>query len=91
MKKRVKCTHYKIIQKPATRKIQNNKTLTRSDTMFENKKVLILGLARSGIAAAKFLKKRNCEVIINDKKEKEDEKLLKELNDRVFLCLRSLL
>lgn len=81
MKKRVKCTHYKIIQKPATRKIQNNKTLTRSDTMFENKKVLILGLARSGIAAAKFLKKRNCEVIINDKKEKEDEKLLKELND----------
>lgn len=49
--------------------------------MFENKKVLILGLARSGIAAAKFLKKRNCEVIINDKKEKEDEKLLKELND----------
>ena len=49
--------------------------------MFENKKILILGLARSGIAAAKFLKKRNCEVIVNDKKEKEDEKLLKELND----------
>ena len=49
--------------------------------MFENKKVLILGLARSGIAAAKFLKKRNCEVIVNDKKETEDEKTLKELND----------
>ena len=38
--------------------------------MFENKNIVILGLARSGIAAAKFLRKRNCNVIVNDKKEK---------------------
>ncbi len=47
--------------------------------MFENKKVIILGLARSGIAAAKFLKKRNCEVIVNDKKLEEDKNILNEL------------
>ena len=37
--------------------------------MFENKKVLILGLARSGYACAKFLVKRGNEVILNDGKE----------------------
>lgn len=47
--------------------------------MFENKNIVILGLARSGIAAAKFLRKRNCNVIVNDKKEKEDESILNEL------------
>ena len=48
--------------------------------MFENKNIVILGLARSGIAAAKFLRKRNCNVIVNDKKEKEDESILNELD-----------
>lgn len=48
--------------------------------MFENKKVLILGLARSGIAAAKFLSKRGCSIIINDKKESENNEILEELN-----------
>ena len=46
--------------------------------MFENKKILILGLARSGVSAAKFLAKNN-EVVINDKVEKYDESILKEL------------
>ncbi len=48
--------------------------------MFENKNILILGLARSGIAAAKFLVKRGCSVTVNDKKETEDENILKELS-----------
>lgn len=41
--------------------------------MFENKKVVVLGMARSGLAAAEFLRRRNCEVIINDIKEIDDE------------------
>lgn len=49
--------------------------------MFENKNILILGLARSGIAAAKFLAKRNCKITINDLKESYDEKVLQELKD----------
>lgn len=48
--------------------------------MFDNKKIVVLGLARSGIAASKFLRKRNCEVIVNDKKETEDEGILDELD-----------
>ena len=37
--------------------------------MFENKKILILGFARSGYDAAKFLIKRNNEVIVPDQNE----------------------
>ena len=53
--------------------------------MFENKKILILGLARSGYAAALTLKKLNCEVIVNDyntedKLDRNQIKKLKELN-----------
>jgi len=40
--------------------------------MFENKKIVILGFARSGYEAAKFLIKRNNEVILNDGKELQD-------------------
>lgn len=49
--------------------------------MFENKKVLILGLARSGYEAAKYLAKRNNEVILNDYKEEslQDSKQVEEL------------
>ena len=36
------------------------------DIMFQNKKILILGMARSGYQAAKYLKKRGNEVILND-------------------------
>ncbi len=39
--------------------------------MFENKKVFILGLARSGFAAAKYLIKHNNEVVLNDGKEED--------------------
>ena len=49
--------------------------------MFENKNIVVLGLARSGIAAAKFLRKRNCNVTVNDMKKEEKEEVLKELND----------
>jgi len=41
--------------------------------MFENKKIFILGLARSGFAAAKYLIKHNNEVILNDGKEEEKQ------------------
>ena len=34
--------------------------------MFENKKIFILGMARSGYEAAKVLAKRNNIVIVND-------------------------
>lgn len=40
--------------------------------MFENKKILILGFARSGYESAKFLIKRGNEVILNDGKELQE-------------------
>ena len=51
--------------------------------MFENKKILILGMARSGVAAARILIKMNNEVIINDIKDEEnhDKKVINELKD----------
>lgn len=51
--------------------------------MFQNNKILILGMARSGYAAAKFLKKRGNEVVLNDAKEeeKQDSIQVKELRD----------
>ena len=49
--------------------------------MFENKKVLILGMARSGVAAAKTLIKRNNVVVINDIKEDHDKKIVNELEE----------
>ena len=39
--------------------------------MFENKKVLILGMARSGYEAAKVLIQKNNKVILNDFKEEK--------------------
>ena len=49
--------------------------------MFENKKIFILGLARSGFAAAKYLIKHNNEVILNDGKEEDklDKSQIEEL------------
>ena len=51
--------------------------------MFNNKKILILGLARSGPAAARVLVKKGCQVIVNDLKEESfhDQKVIKELKD----------
>ena len=58
--------------------------------MFKNKKILILGMARSGVAAAKILIDRNNQVIINDNKEESfhnafDIIKLKELGCRLVL------
>ena len=49
--------------------------------MFENKKILILGMARSGYEAAKYLSKHNNTIILNDggSREKQDEEKIKEL------------
>lgn len=47
--------------------------------MFENKKILILGMARSGVAASKVLIKKHNQVIINDIKDNQDSKLIEEL------------
>ena len=49
--------------------------------MFENNKIFILGFARSGYEAAKFLIKRGNEVLINDGKEaeKQDQNKIEEL------------
>ena len=53
--------------------------------MYLNKKILILGAARSGTACARILSKLNCEIILNDSKEEnllnqENIRELKELN-----------
>lgn len=51
--------------------------------MFENKKILILGMARSGYQVAKFLAKRKNIVILNDGKEEKfhDSEQVKELRE----------
>ena len=51
--------------------------------MFRKEKVLILGLARSGVSCAKLLRERGNYVVVNDSKEKEefDSSLIKELED----------
>lgn len=47
--------------------------------MFENCKIIILGMARSGYEAAKVLSSRNNEIILNDKNNEQDENNVKEL------------
>ena len=49
--------------------------------MFENKKIFILGLARSGYQAAKYLSKFNNDILLNDgkAKEKQDPSQIEEL------------
>ena len=51
--------------------------------MFQNKKILILGLARSGYQAAKLLIKRGNKVYLNDYKEedKQDQEQVEELRN----------
>lgn len=55
--------------------------------MIENKKILVLGMARSGIAVAKLLAKYFNEILITDLKEQEESILreLKELNIKVVI------
>jgi len=47
--------------------------------MFENKKIVILGFARSGYEAAKLLAKRGNQVVLNDLKENHEEDKILEL------------
>ena len=42
--------------------------------MFQNKKILILGMARSGYEAAKYLSKLDNTVVLNDGKEEKKTK-----------------
>lgn len=49
--------------------------------MFKNKKLFIIGLARSGYSAAKFLAKRGNEVVLSESNVNQDEKVIKELED----------
>ena len=51
--------------------------------MFENKKIFILGMARSGTSCAKLLIKMGCSVLLNDFKEEKthDQDQIKELKD----------
>ena len=49
--------------------------------MFTNNKILILGFARSGYDAAKFLLKRGNEVYLTDMKEDHDKEQMKELEE----------
>ena len=48
--------------------------------MFRDKKIFILGMARSGYAASKLLKKYNNEILITDKNDQNEEQL-RELED----------
>jgi UDP-N-acetylmuramoylalanine--D-glutamate ligase len=47
--------------------------------MFENKKIFILGFARSGYEAAKLLAKRGNEIVLNDMKVEQDKDKVDEL------------
>ena len=48
--------------------------------MFKDKKILILGMARSGYEVAKLLSSHNCNILVTDGKE-QDEERVKELNE----------
>ena len=48
--------------------------------MYDNKKMFILGMARSGYEVAKVLAKHNCDIVITDMKEQDNDKV-KELKE----------
>jgi len=48
--------------------------------MYDNKKIFILGMARSGYEVAKLLSSHNCDILVTDGKE-QNEDHVKELND----------
>lgn len=56
--------------------------------MFENKKIFILGMARSGYEAAKLLAKHNNTILITDRKEQKEEHIneLKKLGIDIHIC-----
>ena len=49
--------------------------------MYENKKIFILGMARSGYQAAKILAKRNNTIVLNDINANQDKTHIKELEN----------
>ena len=49
--------------------------------MFENKKIFVLGMARSGYEVSKLLAQHNCEVLVTDMKEQKEEQV-KEIENR---------
>ena len=51
--------------------------------MYKSKKILILGMARSGYEAAKVLVKRKCTIILNDNKNEDSQN--KEQVEAVYL------
>lgn len=55
--------------------------------MYENKKILILGAAKSGLAVAKLLAHRNNDITLSDINElkEEDQKMLKDLGIKVVI------
>ena len=55
--------------------------------MFENKKIFVFGMARSGYEVSKLLAHYNNEIILVDKKEQEKEKIkeLEDLNIKVYI------
>lgn len=57
--------------------------------MYENKKILVLGFARSGYACAKILANLNTQVILNDSKEESllNQDQIKELKDLGITCI----
>ena len=59
--------------------------------MYDNKKMFILGMARSGYEVAKVLVKHNCEILITDMKEQDEEKVkeLKELGINLIITDKS--
>ncbi len=55
--------------------------------MFENKKIFVFGMARSGYEVSKLLAHYNNEIVLVDKKEQEQEKIkeLENLNIKVYI------
>ena len=55
--------------------------------MFENKKIFIFGMARSGYECAKLLSKYNNNILLVDKNEQEEEKVkeLESLNVKIYI------
>lgn len=56
--------------------------------MFENKKIFILGMARSGYEAAKLLSKHGNTILVTDMKEQKEEHIneLNKLGVRIEIC-----
>lgn len=57
--------------------------------MYKNKKILVLGMARSGYACSKILANLNSEVILNDGKEESllNKEQIKELKELGITCI----